>query len=191
MTVEHLKPFDLLEAVPMSAPRKELMAAVSVVVIAARIGTSPNPRLLPGACFQAQNHHCLARARRAPTTRQQGGAHHRRRNEPALNALQDLEEQVRQMSAGDDQLSAALAALAAIAGGLASDPVTQQLANAISTDNRREISQAAKDLAAALSNLSGQDQPRCGCPRCCATRRVGRAAYRRAWLAISQRRCEK
>ena len=55
-----------------------------------------------------------------------------RSNEPdaALNALQDLEEQVQQMSAGDDQLSAALAA---IASALAGNQNTQALSDAINT----------------------------------------------------------
>src|SRR5439155_15373777 len=80
-------------------------------------------------------------------------------NQPdaALTAIQDLEDQVRQMSAGDDQLASALAA---IASALASDPATQQLANAINTGDMREISQAAKNLAAAASSMSGQDQQR-------------------------------
>ncbi len=201
--VEHLKRVDLLEAVPMRAPRNELIAAVFIVVIAALIGTSPNPRLLRAraskpritiAREQAQRVQRLADSIQ-PTSLELDALRQlvskgartidARSNEPdtALNALQDLEEQVRQMSAGDDQLSAALAV---IAGGLASDPVTKQLANAINTGDRHEISQAANDLAAAASSLSGQDQQRCGCPSCCATRRVGRAAYRRARLAISQ-----
>src|SRR5205823_2569635 len=66
-------------------------------------------------------------------------------------------DQLRQMSAGDDQLAAGLAA---IASALASDPTTQQLASAINTGDMRQISQAAKDLAAAASSLSGQDQQR-------------------------------
>ena len=80
-----------------------------------------------------------------------------RSNEPdaALNAIQDLEDQVRQMSAGDDQLSAALAAIAA---ALASDPATQQLASAINTGDMRQIAQAAKDLAQASQSMSSQDQ---------------------------------
>ena len=64
---------------------------------------------------------------------------------------------MRQLSAGDDQLSSALAA---IASALASDPATQNLANAINTGDMRQISQAAKDLAQASANLSGQDQQR-------------------------------
>ena len=57
------------------------------------------------------------------------------------------------MSAGDDQLASALAA---IASALAADPATQQLANAINTGDMREISQAAKDLAQAAG---GHERP--------------------------------
>jgi hypothetical protein len=175
--VEHLKRVDLLEAFPLRAPRNELMAAFFNVVIAAIIGISPNPWLLRArasnpaitiAREQAQRVQRLADSIQ-PTTDELDALRQlvskgartvdARSNEPdaALNALQDLEEQVRQMSAGDDQLSSALAA---IASALASDPATQQLANAINTGDMREISRAAKDLASAASNLSGQDQQR-------------------------------
>jgi hypothetical protein len=80
-----------------------------------------------------------------------------RSNEPdaALNALQDLEEQVQQMSAGDDQLSAALAA---IASALAGNQNTQALSDAINTGDMRQISQASKDLAQATAGMSSQDK---------------------------------
>src|SRR5579859_519148 len=175
--VEHLKRVDLLEAFPLRAPRNELMAAFFIVVIAALIGISPNPWLLRArasnpaitiAREQAQRVQRLAdsilpSSAELDELRQlvSKGARtiEARSNEPdaALNALQDLEEQVRQMSAGDDQLSAALAA---IASALASDPATQSLASAINTGDMREISQAAKDLASATSQLSGQEQQR-------------------------------
>ncbi len=175
--VEHLKRVDLLEAFPLRVPRNELMAAFFIVVIAALVGISPNPWLLRARASnpaitisreQAQRVQRLADSIQ-PTSPELDALRQlvskgartvaARSNEPdaALNALQDLEEQVRQMSAGDDQLSAALAA---IAGALASDPATQQLANAINTGDMREISQAAKDLAAAAASLSGQDQQR-------------------------------
>jgi hypothetical protein len=175
--VEHLKRVDLLEAFPLRAPRNELMAAFFIVVIAALIGISPNPWLLRArasnpaitiAREQAQRVQRLADSIQ-PTTAELDALRQlvskgartvdARSNEPdaALNALQDLEEQVRQMSAGDDQLASALAA---IASALASDPATQQLANAINTGDMREISQAAKNLAAAASSMSGQDQQR-------------------------------
>src|SRR5712691_11337918 len=175
--VEHLKRVDLLEAFPLRAPRNELMAAFFIVVIAALIGISPNPWLLRArasnpaitiAREQAQRVQRLADSIQ-PTTAELDALRQlvskgartvdARSNEPdaALNALQDLEEQVRQMSAGDDQLASALAA---IASALASDPATQHLANAINTGDMREISRAAKDLAAAASSMSGQDQQR-------------------------------
>ncbi len=175
--VEHLKRVDLLEAFPLRAPRNELMAAFFILLIATLIGISPNPWLLRArasnpaitiAREQAQRVQRLADSIQ-PTTPELDALRQlvskgartidARSNEPdaALNALQDLEEQVRQMSAGDDQLAAALAA---IASALASDPATQQLANAINTGDMRQISQAAKDLAAAASSLSGQDQQR-------------------------------
>src|SRR5216683_1372172 len=176
--VEHLKRVDLLEAFPLRVPRNELMTAFFVVVIAALVGISPNPWLLRArasnpaitiAREQAQRVQRLADSINPQDSAElealrqlvSKGARtvDARSNEPdaALNSLQDLEEQVRQMSAGDDQLSAALAA---IASALATDPATQQLANAINTGDLREISQAARDLAKAASSLSGQDQQR-------------------------------
>jgi hypothetical protein len=176
--VEHLKRVDLLEAFPLRLPRNELMASFFIVVIAAIVGLSPNPWLLRArasnpaitiAREEAQRVQRLAdsiqpqdsadiAALRALVSK---GARtiDARSNEPdaALNALQDLEDQVRQMSVGDDQLATALAA---IAGALASDPATQQLANAINTGDMRLIAQAAKDLAQATAGLSGQDQQR-------------------------------
>jgi hypothetical protein len=175
--VEHLRRVDLLEAFPLRAPRNELMAAFFIVVIAALIAISPNPWLLRArasnpaisiAREQAQRVQRLADSIQPATPeldrlRQLVSKGARtidvRSNEPdaALSTLQDLEEQVRQMSAGDDQLAAAFAA---IASALASDPATQGLANAINTGDMREISQAAKNLAAAASSMSGQEQQR-------------------------------
>jgi hypothetical protein len=98
-----------------------------------------------------------------------------RSNDPgeALNALDDLEQQVQQMSAGDDQLAAALAA---VASALAADPTTQQLASAINTGDLREISQAAKDLAQQSDQLSGQDKQRVSKTLRDAANRAGRAS---------------
>jgi hypothetical protein len=192
--VEHLKRVDLLETFPLRVPRNELMTAFFIVVIAALVGISPNPWLLRArasnpaitiAREQAQRVQRLAdsinpqdsaelEALRQLVTK---GARtvDARSNEPdaALNALQDLEEQVRQMSAGDDQLSAALAAIAA---ALASDPSTQQLAAAINTGDMREISQAAKDLASAAASMSGQDQQRVAKVMRDASNRAGRVS---------------
>ena len=176
--VEHLKRVDLLEAFPLRAPRNELLTAFFVVVVAAIIGISPNPWLLRArasnpsitiAREQAQRVQRLADSLQPNDSaeldalRQLLGKGAKtieaRSTEPeaALNALQDLEQQVQQMGAGDDQLAAALAA---IASALAGDPSTQALADAINTGDMRQISQAAKDLAQAAKNLSGQDQQR-------------------------------
>jgi hypothetical protein len=192
--VENLKRVELLEAFPLRVPKNELMTAFFVVVIAALIAISPNPWLLRArasnpaisiAREQAQRVQRLAdtiqpqaspelEALRALVSK---GARtiDARSNEPdaALNALQDLEEQVRQMSAGDDQMAAALAA---VASALASDPTTQALANAINTGDMRQISQAAKDLAGASAGLSGQDQQRVARVMRDASNRAGRVS---------------
>jgi hypothetical protein len=192
--VEHLKRVDLLEAFPLRVPRNELLTAFFVVVIAALVGISPNPWLLRArasnpaitiAREQAQRVQRLADSINPQDSAElealrqlvSKGARtvDARSNEPdaALNALQDLEEQVRQMSAGDDQLSAALAAIAA---ALASDPSTQQLAAAINTGDMREISQAAKDLASAAASMSGQEQQRVAKVMRDASNRAGRVS---------------
>jgi len=176
--VEHLKRVDLMEAFPPRVPRSELMTAFFLVVIAAIVGLSPNPWLLRArasnpaitiAREQAQRVQRLADSMQPQASPElealrqliNKGARtlDQQSNQPdaALTALQDLEEQVRQMSAGDDQLASALAA---IASALASDPATQPLANAINTGDMRQISQAAKDLAQASARLSGQDKQR-------------------------------
>jgi hypothetical protein len=192
--VEHLKRVDLLDTFPLRVPRNELMAAFFVVVVAILVGISPNPWLLRArasnpaisiAREQAQRVQRLAdsiqpqdsaelEALRQLVTK---GARtiDARSNEPdaALNSLQDLEEQVRQMSAGDDQLAAALAA---IAGALAADPATQQLASAINTGDMREIAQAARDLAQSTAGLSSQDQQRVSKVLRDASNRAGRVS---------------
>ena len=176
--VEHLKRVDLLEAFPLRAPRNELLTAFFVIVVAVIVGISPNPWLLrerasnPSITIareQAQRVQRLADSLQPNDSAEVDALRQllskgaktidARSSEPeaALNALQDLEEQVQQMGAGDDQLAAALAA---IASALAGDPNTQALADAINTGDMRQISQAAKDLAQATKNLSGQDQQR-------------------------------
>jgi hypothetical protein len=176
--VEHLKRVDLLEAFPLRAPRNELLTAFFVIVVAVLVGISPNPWLLrerasnPSITIareQAQRVQRLADSLQPNDSAEVDALRQllskgaktidARSSEPeaALNALQDLEEQVQQMGAGDDQLAAALAA---IASALAGDPNTQALADAINTGDMRQISQAAKDLAQATKNLSGQDQQR-------------------------------
>src|SRR6202022_1621289 len=130
-------------------PKTELMTAFFVVVIAAIVGLSPNPWLLRARASNPAITIAKEQAQRvqrlADSIQPQGSpelealrqlvskgarAIDAQSNQPdaALTALQDLEDQVRQMSAGDDQLASALAA---IASALASDPTTQPLANAI------------------------------------------------------------
>jgi hypothetical protein len=176
--VEHLRRVDMLEAFPLRVPRNELVAAFFVAVVAALVAISPNPWLLRAraanpaitiAREQAQRVQRLADSLSPQDSSEleqlrqlvTKGARtiDARSNEPdaALNALQDLEEQVRQMGAGDDQLAAALAA---IASALASDPTTQNLASAINTGDMREISKALQDLSQQAPGLSGQDQQR-------------------------------
>jgi hypothetical protein len=176
--VEHLKRVDLLEAFPLHFPRNELLTAFFVIVIATVVGISPNPWLLRArasnpsitiAREQAQRVQRLADSIQPNDSAELDALRQLlskgartidvRSNEPdaALNALQDLEQQVQEMAADDGQLAAALAA---IASALASDPTTQALADAINTGDMRQISQASRDLAQAARNLSGQDQQR-------------------------------
>ncbi|HEV7662504.1 MAG TPA: hypothetical protein VGQ62_03120 [Chloroflexota bacterium] len=176
--VEHLKRVDLLDAFPLRVPRNELMTAFFLLAIATIVAVSPNPWLLRArasnpaitiAREQAQRVQRLADSIQPANSPElealrqlvSKGARtvDARSNEPdaALNSLQDLEEQIRQMSAGDDQLAAALSA---IAGALAADQATQQLSSAINTGDMRQIAQAAKDLAQAAAGMSGQDQQR-------------------------------
>lgn len=192
--VEHLRRVDLLEAFPLRIPKHELMTTFFVLVVAAIVGISPNPWLLRArasnpaialAREQAQRVDRLADSIQAQDSAEldplkellRKGARtiDARSNDPgeALNALEDLEEQVHQMSAGDDQLAAALAA---VAGALASDPTTQDLASAINTGDLREISKAAKDLAQQTEQLSGQDQQRVSKVLRDASNRAGRAS---------------
>jgi hypothetical protein len=192
--VEHLKRVDMLDAFPLRVPRRELMATFFVVLVAAIVGISPNPWLLRArasnpsitiAREQAQRVQRLAdslpqnQSADVDALRQliSKGAKtmDARSNEPdaALNALQDLEEQVQQMSAGDDQLSAALAA---VAGALAGDQATQPLADAINTGDMRQISQASKDLAQAMQSMSPQDQQRVAMVMRDAANRAGRVS---------------
>ncbi len=176
--VEHLKRVELLEAFPLRAPRTELLTAFFMVLIAVIVGVSPNPWLLRArasnpsitvAREQAQRVQRLAdsippnQSAEIEALRQliSKGAKtvDANSNQPdaALNALQDLEQQVQDMSAGDAQLAAALAA---IASALSGDQNTQALADAINTGDMRQISQAAKDLSQAMAGMSPSDQQR-------------------------------
>jgi hypothetical protein len=192
--VEHLRRVDMLETFPLRLPKHELLTTVFALVIALLIGISPNPWVLRArasnpaittAREQAQRVERLADSIRAEDSpeldplkellRKGARTIDARSNDPgeSLNALEDLEEQVHQMSAGDDQLAAALAA---IAGALASDPATQQLASAINTGDLREISKAARDLADQTGQLNGQDRQRVSRVLRDASNRAGRAS---------------
>jgi hypothetical protein len=174
--VEHLKRVDLLEAFPLRMPRHELLTAFFVVLVAAIVAVSPNPWVLRAratnpaisiAREQAQRVQRLADSIQPANSPELDALRQlvskgartidARSNEPdaALNSLQDLEEQVQQMSAGDDQLAAALAA---ISSALAANSATQPLSDAINTGDMRQIAQATKDLAAASQSMSSQDQ---------------------------------
>ena len=192
--VEHLRRVDLLDAFPMRLPKRELMATFFILVVAGLIGVSPNPWLLRArasnpainvAREQAQRVERLADSIRTEDSpeldplrellRKGARTIDARSNDPgdALTALQDLEEQVQQMSAGDDQLAAALAA---IASALSSDPTTQNLASAINTGDLREISRAARDLAQQSDQLSGEDRQRVAKVLRDSSNRAGRAS---------------
>jgi hypothetical protein len=192
--IEHLRRVDLLETFPLRLPKHELLTTFFVLVVAGLVFVSPNPWLLRArasnpaitiAREQAQRVQRLADSLRAEDSAEldplrellRKGARtiDARSNDPdeALNALEDLEEQVHQMSAGDDQLAAALAA---VASALASDPATQQLASAINTGDLREISRAAKDLAQQTDQLSGQERQRVSRVLRDASNRAGRAS---------------
>jgi hypothetical protein len=192
--VEHLRRVDLLETFPMRLPKRELMATFFTLVVAGLIGVSPNPWLLRArasnpainvAREQAQRVERLADSIRTEDSpeldplrellRKGARTIDARSNDPgdALTALQDLEAQVQQMSAGDDQLAAALAA---IASALSSDPTTQNLASAINTGDLREISRAARDLAQQSDQLSGQDRQRVAKVLRDSSNRAGRAS---------------
>jgi len=174
--VEHLRRLDPLAAFPVRLPKPELMTTVLVGLVAVLVGIAPNPWLLrQRAANPAVN---VAREQATRVDRLADSLHPEqsqeieqlrdlvrkgartidaRSNEPesALNALEDLEQQIRQMSAGDDQLSAALSA---IASALATDPNTEQLAAAINTGDLRQVAQAARDLAQRADQLDGDER---------------------------------
>ncbi|MBV9579627.1 MAG: hypothetical protein JO057_13650 [Chloroflexi bacterium] len=174
--VEHLRRVDLLDAFPLRTPRKELLAAFFVAAIAVIVGVSPNPWLLQARASNPSIAVAREEAQRVERVAdslpqnespdvdalrqlvsQGAQTMQARSNDPdaALNALQDLEQQVQGMSAGDDQMAAALAA---VASALAGNQQTQALSDAINTGDMRQVSQAAKDLAQSMSSLSPQDR---------------------------------
>ncbi|MDQ3809359.1 MAG: hypothetical protein M3336_03620 [Chloroflexota bacterium] len=192
--VESLRRVDLIETFPPRLPRNELLTTFFVLLVAGIVAVSPNPWLLRSrasnpaisiAREQAQRVERLADSVRAEDAPEldplkellRNGARtiEARSNDPdeALSALEDLEEQVHQLSAGDDHLAAALAA---IASALAGDPNTQQLAAAINTGDLREVSRSARNLAQQTEQLSGQDRQRVGRVLRDAANRAGRAS---------------
>lgn len=175
--VEHLRRVEPLEVFPMRAPRAELVVSALVVLVGAAFYFAPNPWAVNAraanpatavARDQAQRVDRLAASlqQENPEIQQlrdvlQRGARtvDTRSSEPesALNALEDLEEQIRQMGLGDDQLAAALAA---ISSALAGEEGTAGLAAAINTGDMREIARAARDLGQQAETMSGQDRER-------------------------------
>ena len=175
--VEHLKRLDPLETFPFRAPKHELIAVAATTVLALAIALMPNPWALharptnpaiAAARDQAQRVERLADSLPAETgeldqlrelLRKGARTIDTRSNEPetALAALEDLEEKIRQLGAGDDQLAAALAS---IASALAGDSATSDLAAAINTGDLREVSRAARDLGAQTEQMDGQERER-------------------------------
>jgi hypothetical protein len=175
--VEHLKRLDPLETFPIRAPKHELIAAAAALVLGVIIALVPNPwaaqaRPTNPAATVARVE--AERVKRFTDTlpeqseeldqlrellRKGAQTIEARSNEPetALAALEDLEEKLRQMSTGDDQLAAALAA---IASALAADPATGELATAINTGDLREVSRAAQELGARTEQMDGQERQR-------------------------------
>jgi lactocepin len=175
-TVEHLRRLDLLSTFPIRLPKHELMATFLVGVVAVLVAIAPNPWLLSQrASNPAVN---VAREQAAKVDRLADSLHPEqsqdiqqlrdlvrkgartidaRSNEPesALNALEDLEQQIRQMSGADDQLAAALSA---VASALAGNQNTQDLASAINSGDLRQVAQAAKDLAQRTEQLDGEEK---------------------------------
>ncbi len=172
--VEHLNRLDVLETFPLRAPRAELLASLAVAVLAVVATVAPNPWLPRAGASSATNvaHDQAERVQRLADTMAgsdseiqqlrellRNGARtvDTRSSDPdaALAALEDLQQRVRDQSAGDDQLAAALAAAAS---ALAGDPSTSQLASAINTGDMRQVSQAASDLAKQLSQMDEQQR---------------------------------
>jgi hypothetical protein len=192
--VEHLRRLDPLTAFPVRLPKPELMTTFLVAVVTVLIAIAPNPWLLrQRAANPAVN---VAREQAQRVDRLADSLHPEqsqdiqqlrdlvrkgartidaRSNEPesALNALEDLEQQIRQMSAGDDQLAAALSA---VASALAADPNTEQLASAINTGDLRQVAQAARELAQRAEQLDGQERAQVARVLRDAANRAGRAS---------------
>jgi hypothetical protein len=192
--VEHLRRVEPLETFPPRAPRHELFVAAVVAALVVIFAFIPNPWLLSARVanpqvsiardqaekvnrladsLQPQNNPELAQLQ--DLLRKGSRTIDTRSSQPeeALAALEDLEQAVRDMSAGDDQLSASLAA---ISSALAGDPSTQQLAAAINTGDMNEISRATRDLAQRTAQMDSQQQQRVATVLRAAADRAGRAS---------------
>ncbi|MBV9355011.1 MAG: hypothetical protein JO023_05735, partial [Chloroflexi bacterium] len=174
--VEHLRRVELLETFPLRAPRPELFVGAVLAALAVIFAVVPNPWLLSAraanptvtaAQEQAQKVDRMADALNAQQNPQlaplqdllKRGAQtmQTQSNQPddVLSSIDDLQQAIQAMSANDDQLSAALAA---IASALASDPSTQQLAAAINSGDLNQISRATRSLAQQTAQMDSQQR---------------------------------
>lgn len=177
-TVEHLRRLEPLEVFPLRAPRNELLLSTLVTAITVMVVFAPNPwavraraanPAISAARDQAERVERLAASVEAGDSLEldqlrdllQKGARtiEQRSHEPesALGAVEDLEQAIREMSRGDDQLQSALAA---IASAMAGDGTTSELAAAIQTGDLREISRATRRLAEEAEQLHGPARER-------------------------------
>lgn len=194
-TLEHLQRVDALSAFPLRAPRAELVISGLLLLLGLAIVFAPNPWALARARAnnpatavardQAQRVERLADALQAESLAEiqelrdvlkRGARTVETRSsvpEDSLASLEDLEERIRQMSAGDDQLASALAA---IAGALAGEQSTSQLAQAINTGDLREVARASRSLAQSAEQLSGPERERVARALQDAANRAGRSS---------------
>lgn len=177
-TVEHLRRTEPLDIFPLRMPRIELAGSAALAFLIVLVTFAPNPWAIRAraanpaistAREQAQRVERIADAVQADglpeleelreLLRRGARTIETRADDPnaALGALEDLESQVRQMSMGDDQLSAALAA---IASALAADPATGEMAAAINTGDLREIARASRGLGERTESMSNEERER-------------------------------
>jgi hypothetical protein len=191
--VEHLQRLEPLDTFPPRAPRRELFAAAVLAALTLIFAVSPNPWILSARAAnpkvaavrdQAEKVDRLADSVHPDTPelaalqdllKKGAKTIDARSSQPdeALTALDDLEQKIRDMSAGDDQMAASLAA---IASALAGDSATQQLAAAINSGDMREISRATRDLAQRTSQMDSQEKARVAVVLQDASNRAGRAS---------------
>lgn len=192
--VEHLKRVDAFEAFPLRAPATELIAALLLVLLSAALWFAPNPwairaratnPAIAAAREQAQKVERLADSLQSTSTPEiealrdmlrKGAATIDTRSEDpeaALGSLEDLEARVRQMSAGDDQLASALAA---VANALAGNPSTNDLAQAINTGDLRDVSRAARALAQQTEQMTPEQRAQTAQTLRDAANRAGRSS---------------